>query len=367
MNLTTSNAVRGVESLHAHTWRQLQIRRAQLPHALLLTGQSGIGKFWLAKAFASGLLCETPLAEGVACGSCQACHWLSQGNHPDFRLVIPEYLQKTLASGETEEPQEASKGEGAKAEKKASQQITIEQIRQLDSFLSVGTHRQGLRVILIYPAEAMNRNTANSILKSLEEPPVSTLFLLVSSNGESLLPTIRSRCQMVPISTPSEEQALPFVMANGSFNTQLAQSALALSGGAPLQAIDLAERLTGSWFEQLFSGLAKGGQLDGLALAADLDKSFRDAKEPFALRQTLDWLQKWVFDLSLLSAQQPVVFFRSYQDVLRRLEPSVSSEQLVHFYRHLLLPMRKIADHPVNLRLHLESLLSQYQFLFARA
>jgi DNA polymerase-3 subunit delta' len=170
--------------LHSSLWERLQARRAQLPHSLLLSGPRGLGKFDLARAFAASLLCENPLQNGNACGSCLACNWLSQGNHPDFRLLQPD----ALAESEGEEGTEVKE-----SGKKASQQITIDQVRGLDDFLHVGTHRHGLRVVIVCPAEAMNRSTANALLKTLEEPAAGTLFLLVSNEPERLLPTIRSR------------------------------------------------------------------------------------------------------------------------------------------------------------------------------
>src|SRR5574343_86031 len=149
-----------VIELHDQVWKALQGRRSRLPHALLLICHKGIGKYELARAYAKSLLCEQPLEGGRECGQCLACNWFEQGNHPDFRLLQPEALSDEI---EVEE-----------GKKKPSQQITIEQIRNLDEFFTVGTHRGGLRVIVVNPAEAMNKNTTNSILKTLEEPPPDT-------------------------------------------------------------------------------------------------------------------------------------------------------------------------------------------------
>ncbi|HXE38145.1 MAG TPA: DNA polymerase III subunit delta', partial [Azonexus sp.] len=113
----------------------LQARRKQLPHALLLVGQKGLGKLQLARQFAASLLCEQPQASGLACGKCLACNWYAQGNHPDFRILQPEALGEEV---------EAEDGK-----KKPSQQITIDQVRGLDDFLNVGTHRGGLRIVLV--------------------------------------------------------------------------------------------------------------------------------------------------------------------------------------------------------------------------
>ena len=151
-----------VIELHSKVWAGLQGRRQRMPHSLLLIGQKGLGKFALARRFAASLLCESPEVDGVACGKCLACNWFEQGNHPDFRLLQPEALADDL---EVED-----------GKKKPSQQITIDQVRSLDEFFNVGTHRGGLRIVLVNPTEAMNRNTANSLLKVLEEPSPSTLF-----------------------------------------------------------------------------------------------------------------------------------------------------------------------------------------------
>ena len=120
--------------LHRETLAQLDARRARLPHALLFSGQKAIGKRALAQAFAESLLCERVSPEQrTACGQCPACTWLAQGNHPDFRLLQPDALAEEDEKGESE-----GKGEG---KKKPSQQITIDQVRALDDFLHVGTHR----------------------------------------------------------------------------------------------------------------------------------------------------------------------------------------------------------------------------------
>ena len=360
--------VMNITELNRSSWLRLQARRQQLPHALLLTGHAGIGKFELARVFANSLLCEQS-AGGIACGGCQACHWLSQGNHPDFRLVIPEYLQKTLGTTTDDESvPDKSEGKSAeKTEKKASQQITIEQIRALDGFLSVGTHRKGLRIILIYPAEAMNRNTANAILKSLEEPPASTLFLLVSSDSKSLLPTIRSRCQVIQIPRPDTQSARHYVSHYiHQASPEVVTSSLSLSGGAPLHAIELAQHLENSWRQLLFNALARGGQLDVFSAAADLDKAFRENKEAAPLRQVVDWVQKWVLDLAMVCRQQPATFFTNYQNTFDQFKYSISVAELVTFYRLSLLPLRKNADHPVNAKLFLESLLGQYRSLWIK-
>jgi len=160
-------------------WKQL---RERLPHAILIQSGEGVGEFEFAQACAQSLLCEDPIQDRRPCGACHACDWFSLGNHPDFRLIVPASMAPE------------SREEGAEPAKKKSEQIRIEQVRELAEFLAVGTHRGGLRVILVYPAEAMNANTQNALLKNLEEPPPATAFLLVTTQPERLLATVRSRC-----------------------------------------------------------------------------------------------------------------------------------------------------------------------------
>jgi len=337
--------------LHDSVWKRLQARRDRLPHALLLIGQRGLGKFQLARAFAAGLLCEQSTADGRACGQCLACGWHSQGNHPDFRLLQPEALVDSEGEGD-----DAKDGK-----KKASQQITIDQVRGLDEFLGIGTHRAGLRIVIVYPAEAMNRSTANALLKTLEEPAPDTLFLLVSNEPLRLLPTIRSRCQAVPVGLPPTERVLAMLVDAGVSDPA---HWLALAGGAPILATELAQSGQGGWLEQLVGRLAAGGKGDALASAADVDKLLRDSKGKVGLRQVVEWTQKWVVDLVLARQRLPVRYFARHQATISALVEMAAVEKLLRFHRHLL-QVRRQVEQPLNARLFLEELFLDYRVLFA--
>lgn len=338
-----------VIDLHRAVWGRLQARRQRMPHALLITGQRGLGKFALAKEFAGGLLCENPSADGRACGRCLACNWFSQGNHPDFRLLQPE----ALAEGD---------GEGEEGKKKASQQITIEQVRSLDDFFNVGTHRSGLRIILVYPTEAMNRNTANALLKSLEEPSPGTLFLLVSGEPMRLLPTIRSRCQVVPVPVPAMADAMAALKAVGVAE---AEQWLALAGGAPLLACELAQSGQGQWLDQLVKRLAAGGRVDALAAAAEIDKLLKDSKGRVGLRQVVEWTQKWTIDLAMAAQSLPVRYFSGQRATIEKLAGDAPVYKFLGFHRKLLRERRQV-DQPLNARLFLETLFMDYRALFSK-
>jgi len=332
-------------SLHKSTWGHLQSQRSRLPHALLIIGQRGLGKFALAQAFAKSLLCEEPLEGSLSCGKCLACNWFEQGNHPDYRLLQPQAL--------VDDP-EAEEGK-----KKASQQITIDQIRGLDDFFNVGTHRAGLRIIVVNPAEAMNRNTANALLKTLEEPNPDTLFLLVSNEPLRLLPTIRSRCQTVPMGVPPAAVCEAALAADGLAD---AGRWLALAGGSPGVAIELAASGAGGWLELLIRRLTVTGDLEPLGLAAELDKVVRESKGRLALKSVVEAMQKWLVDLTLAANGLPARYFLPQQATISGLADMIPPDRLVRAYR-LLVTRRREAEQPLNSRLFLEGLFMDYRSL----
>lgn len=336
-----------VIELHHKIWSGLQGRRQRMPHSLLLIGQKGLGKFDLARCFAASLLCESPLADGMACGKCLACNWFAQGNHPDFRLLQPEALSEDI---------EAEDGK-----KKPSQQITIDQVRSLDEFFNVGTHRGGLRIVLVNPTEAMNRNTANSLLKTLEEPSPNTLFLMVSSEPMRLLPTIRSRCQVVPVPVPLAKVAARVLADEG---VERAEHWLALAGGAPGLALDMANSGQNAWLDLLVSRLGAGRAADPLGMATELEKALKDSKGRLLLKQVVEAFQKWVVDLNLARNGLPVRYFLQHQAKISGLADMIPPARLIQSYRAAI-NRRQEAEQPLNARLFLEGLFLEYRALFA--
>ena len=228
-----------------HPWNEpvlesLKKARERLPHALLMHGPRGVGKLALAERFVQLLLCEHRDPTVRPCGKCDACRWYQAGNHPDFRRVEPEAIAKMppAAEAETEEGSETP----ARRSKQPSIVIAVEQVRALADFLNLGSHRGALRIALVHPAEDMNANAANALLKGLEEPPAGAMFILVSHRPARLLPTVRSRCVAVPVPIPPANVALRWLASEGIANPD---RWLAFAGGAPLQAMEYAEQAAG--------------------------------------------------------------------------------------------------------------------------
>jgi DNA polymerase-3 subunit delta' len=192
-------------------WRQLHAatESRRLPHALLLTGPEGCGKGAFAMALARALLCATSTSEGTACGRCRDCEWLAAGTHPNLIQVGPE---------------------------EDSSAIKIDQIRGLiEQIALTAAGEDAMRVVLVRPADAMNRNAANSLLKTLEEPPLRTVLILVSHAPATLPATIRSRCQRIDF---GGERALKIEWLRGQLQSGIAaECALGLANGGPLLAL----------------------------------------------------------------------------------------------------------------------------------
>jgi DNA polymerase-3 subunit delta' len=224
-----------------HPWNEpllqaFRSRLERLPHALLVHGAPGVGKLALAERMAQLLLCEHADAARRPCGQCEGCRWFLGGNHPDFRRLEPEAIARQPV--EMEEGEEgATDTSPARRTKQPSLQIKIEQVRELADFLNLRSHRGRLRVALIHPAEDMNENAANALLKGLEEPPAGAIFILVSHRPARLPPTIRSRCVALAVPLPPKEVALKWLAAQ---NVKDAERWLAYAGGAPLRALDYA-------------------------------------------------------------------------------------------------------------------------------
>jgi DNA polymerase-3 subunit delta' len=317
-------------------WARLSARRSALPHAILIRGRSGLGKTALARRFAQGLLCDSPLPDGGPCGQCAACGWFSQGNHPDFRQVEPEIL---AVAGAPEEGAASPRAESA------SKQIRIEQVRELQGFLAIGAHRGGMRIVLVRPAEAMNTATANALLKSLEEPGPRTLFILVSSQPQRLLPTVRSRCQAVDVGLASHEAARAWLRGR---DVKDPEAALAFAGAAPLAvleqagAADVRTRLLDELLRRPFHPLA----------AADRCATV----EPPTL---VDVLQKWTHDLARCAIGLPARYFPGHAPALRELSTNADRAALLRFGRDLS-RAKGMSQHPLNARLFVEDLFIRY-------
>ena len=315
-------AVEGHEKTKARLSRLLSEKR--VPHALLFSGPQGVGKKKLALATAAAFLCLDP-REGLACGECASCKALAAGTHPDFFAVLPE------TSG------------------KAARSVKIEQIREMRGAVARAPKFSARRAVLLDDAETMNDAAANALLKTLEEPPGDTLFLLVTGARQALLPTIVSRCMIVPFA-PLDDTAMNRVLAAHDVPEDLRGSLIALSDGSAGRALRLfaedaltlredamatLEKLTQMTPETVFSIGAQMGALEREKLLEwfrYLRMLLRDALailEGSAALMNGDFSARLFAFAGTLSAERAFEVEREATEAMRRLSTSNASPRLL--------------------------------------
>lgn len=326
-------------------WTRLQQMRARLPHAILFHGPAGVGKADFMETFAQALLCENVRPDGHACGSCASCGWFLQNNHPDYRRVRPEALEDEPAAEGDDGAEPAGK---AKSSKAPSKEIKIEQVRALADFMNISTHRQGLRVVVLYPAESLNMPASNALLKTLEEPPPGTVFLLASNSLDRLLPTILSRCRKFALPMPSHEEALAWLKEQGVAD---ADSWLREQGGAPLAALLEAESGSREEMDALLHFLANPAVDGALRTAEKLAKA--------SLPALVAWQQRWLYDVFSVKLSGKIRYYPRYQRELAALAGRVSTGSLNRVIKATN-ERRAVADHPLSAKLFVEDMLLEY-------
>lgn len=330
-------------------WNQLMGMHARFPHAILLHGPEGIGKTRFAETLAQSLLCEQPLPDSQACGVCLACGWFEQYAHPDYRRVRPENMDEAAAA----EDGDAEPGKAAKAGKAASKEIKIEQIRALADFMNISTHRGRRRIVLLHPAEALNTVAANALLKTLEEPPPETVFIMVSNNIDRLLPTMLSRCRKVPLALPDAAEALAWLKSQGLAD---AESWLAEQGGAPLAALAEAQGGSREAIDALLAHLARP--------AADTVLRTADLLQKSAPADVTAWLQCWLYDVFSVKYSGKIRYYPKYRREIDALALRADRRQLLAVLK-LVNERRAIAAHPLAAKLFIEDMLLDYASVFA--
>ncbi|MFP5383719.1 MAG: DNA polymerase III subunit delta' [Gammaproteobacteria bacterium] len=295
---------------HAQAWMTLAARiDGNLPHALLLHGATGTGKRRFAEAFAAFLLCTAP-AGSRACGRCKSCQLVAAGSHPDLLLVVPEAMRADVDAG--------TDSESSGKKRKPSREIRIDEIRKLIGFAAQTAQFSGRRVVVLAPAQAMNTNAANALLKTLEEPGQGTLLLLVTDAPALLPATVRSRCQPLALPPAGRREALAWLAPQVGGDARAEE--LLNAAGAPLRALEL-HATDGDW-PAMRRTLAKllVDTLCGEESAVRCAEALARAPEALAM----DWLSGFLADAARLSAgaQETALANPDMAALLRRLVES---------------------------------------------
>jgi DNA polymerase III subunit delta' len=278
--------------------------RGQVHHAYLLAGPEGVGKELLARTFAEAANCEAPDPATRPCGICPSCRGIERGNFPDVTFLMPQ--TQLLARGLV------ARGDLDAA---PSRDIRVDDVRALAKRLSLAALRGRRKIAIVTPADAMNERAQNTLLKTLEEPPPATTFLLVSANPDALLPTIRSRCARVQLGPVPDDELVARLVREG-VPEAAARDRAVRAGGSFSRAL----AAQGEWRELL------GRVEDALASADEreaLDLAEAHGERDEAL-EVAEAVHSWTRDLLVCSAGLPVELRElagRAEEVSRRVAP----------------------------------------------
>ena len=280
-------------------WQQLLHAKQvnQLPHALLFSGIAGTGKVQFASSFARALLCQAPEAGEInhSC-QCHSCRLMEGRAHPNVLWVEPE---------------------------KAGQAIKVDQIREASDFIYQSALQGKYRIVLINPANEMNINASNALLKTLEEPPPGAIIILISHQSSYLPATILSRCQRINFPRPNDEDALKWLQHELKDSAVDHRLLLSLAHGAPLAALNLNQDDIFSARKDLFDDLCllKQKQGDPIKSAAKIQDT-----DPL---QTIDFALSFITDLLRLQLGSELkdISNRDYESQLIELKQQTCMDQ----------------------------------------
>lgn len=315
---------------------------------VLARGHEPEGVLALIQDYIASALCENlakPLSPSGGfrppCQQCPACQMRMAGHHPDFQAVYPQAI--ALEKGLNVE---------LKTGVKPSQEIRVDDIRQMQAFFNTASSRGGPRFAVLYPFDKINLNAANALLKTLEEPNADLRFFLIGNKVEDLLPTIRSRCQVFNVEAPSPQEALDWLQGRG---VKQAEVVLSLAGNDPFEALKLAENkaeeleLRRKWVEWLASP----------ELHSQIPPSVEKLGFPLLLELGMRLLQ----DLTRVHLNQSCEQFPWLAPKLlwaRRVGIQGLSDVFALYQKQY-----KVAQHPLNPRLALEFIAQRWQTLSA--
>jgi len=267
-------------------------------------------------------LCEQPGEDGNSCDICKSCQLFNANNHPDYIELFPE---------EAEKP------------------IKIDQVRELIQTLSLSRHGSGNRCVIIEPADAMNTASANSLLKTLEEPPAGTLLWLVTSRPSRLPATIRSRCQQIVLHKPEQEMSISWLKQQGMDNEK-ARFLYQITDGCPITALEISELPVQDWQSQIITDLCS------LSNGKKAVTSTATSWLKLDIQWPILWLYQWIQHIIRLKMTHPnnadSRIPKPLQDVLQQVDLSRLFE-----YSDKILQARNLFNSNANSTMLTESLL----------
>lgn len=281
-------------------------KAGQLGHAQLLSGPAMLGKHEVAETLAKRILCMQANNEDYACGQCQSCHRFELGTHGDFKIITLSINEKTG---------------------KLRTEISVDQIRELNEWLSLTSQLGKAQITIIRNAHQLNRNAANALLKSLEEPNPNRFVFVVTDQAFYLPATIRSRCQRSEMALPDTPTALQWLQTQG-LTAEQAGRLLPLASGNPGLAKSWHDIDGMTIYQQVRADLM--ASFKGQAGASELSKKWLNDEHSalrmnFAAQIAYGMAKKWAFDAdSVQKSVKPMANLQEWIDAMNRLRLSLS-------------------------------------------
>jgi DNA polymerase-3 subunit delta' len=262
--------------------------------------------------------------------------------------------------------------DGEASEKKEKKNISIEETRSAIESLSIGSHRGGNRVILIYPLEMLRSDSANTLLKSLEEPPENTIFILLADRLDRVLPTIRSRCRLLAAPRPDRAQGIAWLRAElpkikgRKINEADVETIYDEQGGAPYSVLDSLIARSNQDEKDVLTISIQASRYLLQSMTQGVRINWLDAAEKTHKAQygyLLAAMQRWTSDLQAVAQGGNPRYYPKHLSTLKGLSQTAKTTKLHQFWKSLV-QARRHENHPLANRVQLEALLSQYQQVF---
>lgn len=318
----------------------------QLPHALLFHGPSGTGKMQTALAFIQYLNC-TDRRGGDSCGECPSCRQLSKFNNPDVHFIYPVIRRATKPVSTdfieewrkyiTENPYMPPERWGQEIEAgNAQPMIYVSESDEILRQASLSPYGKGHKVFLIWQPEKMNADTANKLLKVIEEPHEDTLFIMVSNNPGALLPTVRSRLQAIEFGSLSEAEVTAFLESRGVGPDEAMQTAR-LSKGNLNKALRFSEgKNEMSEFSQNFIEVMRSCYARKITELKGMADSFAGYGREKSMRQ-LEYFSRMIRESFISNLRQPALqsATREELDFISKFGPFINNQNVEEMIREL--------------------------------
>lgn len=295
---------------------------ARLPHAILLNGSKELGVVTLALWFAKSLLCENIGSNG-ACNQCQNCILFDDESQVDFKHLMLSDEKKS---------------------------ITIEDVRQVIEYITVSTHSNKYKIVLIEDVDTLNISSANALLKILEEAPSYAVFVLTCTNKNRVIPTVLSRCHQYQIKPPKIEQLSSYIAEQN-----VSPFWLTFYNNCPI----FEEPMDGEQLTMFIQTLTTPSSDNIFQLTVDFDGK----TIPFSV--FLDFFSKWLSDLVQLKLINKVKYFTDYLNELQTLVDKLNIEKAFYLFDQVNF-LSAWSNHPLNYKIQIENILFNYQMLFAK-